>query len=407
MLQLTNRQARRFLLRYQGLLGERRFLGKAGALAYVRQAGCIQFDPVDVCGRNAELTLQSRVQGFTKDTLAELLYQDRLLVDYPDKNLSIWPREDWPCFARYRQAARACGAGFAGLEELENFARAYVADHGPVSADELPLTGEIRWHSAIHWSGNWHGSSRASRSVLEQLYSTGEMVIHHKNGARKFYDLARRQLPGELLDAPDPYPELEDHLRWRVLRRVGAVGLLWNRPSDAWLGIPQLDAQRRSAAFAALTEAGLLTEVQVEGMRETLYCRTSDVPLLCQTLEEERWKPRCEFLAPLDCMLWDRRLVRAIFGFAYTWEIYTPPQKRKYGYYVLPLLYGEGFAGRAEITADAKAGVLTVRNLWLEPGIRPTKKLETAVQGCVRRFARFHRCAQVEDGGIRFAARQG
>ena len=81
MFYLSNAQARRFLLRHQGLLGEHRFQGKAGALAYVRQAGCIQFDPVDVCGRNAELTLQSRVKGFTKETLWELLYQDRLLVD--------------------------------------------------------------------------------------------------------------------------------------------------------------------------------------------------------------------------------------------------------------------------------------------------------------------------------------
>lgn len=105
MIGLTNRQARQFMLLKQGLLGEYRFIGKQGAYEYVRQAGCIQFDPVDACGKNAELTLQSRVKGFTKKMLYELLYEDRLLLDFPDKNLSILPMEDWPYFERYREAA--------------------------------------------------------------------------------------------------------------------------------------------------------------------------------------------------------------------------------------------------------------------------------------------------------------
>lgn len=116
MIQLTNRQARQFLLLKQGLLGEHIFIGKQGAFDFVRQAGCIQFDPVDACGRNAELTLQSRVKGFTKKTLYELLYEDRLLVDYPDKNLSILPTEDWPYFERYRRAARNHAVKFPELE---------------------------------------------------------------------------------------------------------------------------------------------------------------------------------------------------------------------------------------------------------------------------------------------------
>ena len=88
MTALTNRQARQFLLLLHGLLGEHRFIGAPGALDFVRQAGCIQFDPVNLCGRNAELTLLSRVKGFSRDALEGLLYRDRSLVDYPDKNLS-------------------------------------------------------------------------------------------------------------------------------------------------------------------------------------------------------------------------------------------------------------------------------------------------------------------------------
>ena len=88
MLTITRNQAAQFILRKQGLLGEHRFSGKNGAYQYVRQAGCIQYDPVDVCGKNAELTLQSRVRSFRKQMLSDLLYQDRLLVDYSDKVIS-------------------------------------------------------------------------------------------------------------------------------------------------------------------------------------------------------------------------------------------------------------------------------------------------------------------------------
>lgn len=95
---LTKEQAKQFILAKQGLIGGYRFKGKDGTYEYVRQAGCIQYDPVDVCGKNAELTLQSRVKGSRKSMLSDLLYKDRRLVDYADKELSIWCVEDWPCF---------------------------------------------------------------------------------------------------------------------------------------------------------------------------------------------------------------------------------------------------------------------------------------------------------------------
>ena len=101
-LKLTLSEARRFILYKQGLLGEYRFYGKDGVLEFVRQAGCIQFDPIDVCGRNAELVLQSRVADFTKNMLYELLYEDRKLLDNWDKNLSIISVENWPNFKRDR-----------------------------------------------------------------------------------------------------------------------------------------------------------------------------------------------------------------------------------------------------------------------------------------------------------------
>ena len=383
MLNITPDQARQFILLKQGLLGRHRFAGKDGAYQYVRQAGCIQYDPVDVCGRNAELTLQSRVKGFTKRMLDDLLYRDRLLVDYADKELSIWPSEDWPYFASYRERSMALGKTFSGIPELEEEAIRHIRANGPVSSDSLPLEGTVFWHSSMHWSGHWHKESPAARSVLEQLYTDGVLLIHHKSGTRKFYDLAEKYLPADLLAAPDPCPDESARLDWRVLRRIGAVGLLWNRRSDAWLGI-SMAAEERDAAFA---------RVRVEGLRFPLYVLNTDLPLLESVRSGQAdCKARLEFLAPLDPMLWDRKLIEALFGFQYSWEIYTPASKRKYGYYVLPVLYGDRLVGRIEPKADRKANSLTVQNIWFEPGVRQTKTLSGMIDKAVCRLARFNGC---------------
>ena len=393
MLTISKDQARQFILFRQGLLGEHRFIGKDGAYQYVRQAGCIQFDPVDICGRNAELTLQSRVKGFRKKMLDDLLYRDRLLVDYADKELSIWPSEDWPFFSSYRDRSLSHGKQFPGIPELEEQAVAYIRENGPVSSDLLPIEGTVFWHSSMHWSGHWHDQSPAARSVLEQLYTDGVLLIHHKAGTRKFYDLADKYLPAGLLAAPDPCPDEMSFLCWRVKRRIGAVGLLWNRRSDAWLGIA-MTAEQRDAAFARLEKEGAVTPVQVDGLRFPLYLLSEDLPLMESVVSGQiDPKARLEFLAPLDPMMWDRKLIEALWGFQYSWEIYTPASKRKFGYYVLPMVYGDRFVGRIEPKADRKTKTLTVSNVWYEPGVRQTKKLVGQVDRAVQRLAKFNECS--------------
>ncbi|WP_313344207.1 DNA glycosylase AlkZ-like family protein [Sedimentibacter sp.] len=396
MITLTNRQARNFILLKHGLLDKHKFFGKQGALDFIHQTGCIQYDPVDSCGKNAELTLQSRVKNFTKQMLYELLYKERSLIDYPDKNLSIIPLDDWPYFERYRKKAQENGLRFENLAGLEIHAKKHIQKNGAVSSDELPIVGDIHWHSSIHWSGSWDGKTNAARAVLEQLYSTGELIIHHKKGTRKYYDLAEKYISEELLYSPDPFPDEFEHQKWRVLRRIGAVGLLWNRPSDAWLNIWELKSTQRTEIFKELLNEGKLLEIKVGDLKYILFCRAEDLPLIELILREDTFKPRCELIAPLDCMMWDRNLIRTLFGFDYTWEIYTPAHKRKYGFYVLPMLYGNRFIGRVEAVSNIKTHTLTVKNIWYEDGIKQTKKLQESVNSCLKRFAKFNECDKID-----------
>ena len=106
-------------------------------------------------------------------------------------------------------------------------------------------------------------------------------------------------------------------------------------------------------------------------------------------------KPRLSFIAPLDPLFWDKSLIRSLWEFQYSWEIYTPADKRKYGYYTLPVLYGDRFIGRIE-AVPGKDGILRVKGLWYEPGVRQTKKLNAALERTLRQFAVFNGCSHYE-----------
>lgn len=380
---LTQREARKFILFKQGLFGDYRFAGKSGILDFIRQAGCIQFDPIDVCGKNAEIVLQSRISGFSKEMLYELLYVERKLLDYFDKNLAIIPTENWKYFERERENHRKWERSQEEIKEVHKKIITAISERGPLRSADLDLSQKVDWY--------WN-STKLSRAALEHLYFSGELAIHHKSGSMKYYDLIENCIPGYILNQPEPYPCDFEHKKWRVLQRIGSVGLLWNRASDAWLGISGLKAEERNTIFSELLSEARIASVKVENIDYVLYCRAEDIKLIENIKQETHTKQRCEFIAPLDNMMWDRKLIKALFGFEYKWEIYTPAKERKYGFYVLPILYGDSFVGRIEVVADVKKGVLIIKNIWFEEGVKQTKKLLSEIDKCVKRFAKFNKC---------------
>ncbi len=375
-----------------GLLGEYKFFGKQAVLDYITQAGCIQYDPIDVCGKNAELVLQSRVQGFTKQTLYDLLYVDRLLIDYFDKNLSIVPTSDWPYFSRYRVYYTQQGRSREKINEVCEQIMSAIRQRGPVSSSDLDFNDTVDWY----WS-----HTKLSRAALETLYFRGDLVIHHKKGTVKAYDLAENCLPAHILQQSDPFQSEYDYLKWHVLRRIAAVSLLWNKASDAFLNIDGLNADMRNRIFADLLHEGMLCEVAVDGISVPLYCLSSDLALLTSVQGNPDIQKRCEFIAPLDNLLWDRKLIKALFGFEYKWEIYTPVAERKYGYYILPILYGNAFIGRIEAVNDKQEKCLRIKNIWFEQNVVPTKTVKSIIDKRIRTFAAFNDCIRVESDGLK------
>jgi uncharacterized protein YcaQ len=375
---LTQAQARRFVLSHQGLWPPLGLQGKAGVLAFIRHVGSIQFDPLNIVGHNPELVLQARVADFNPSMLRELLYQERRLVDGWDKMVSIYPLEDWPYFARQREAMRrAMGGDREEVAAIVPQVRQAIVERGPLSSLDLDSNQVVDW---------WWGPTRLKRVALETMCAGGELVIHHRVHTRKVYDLASRQIPAALWSSPDPFASEEQYHDWRVLHRIGGVGLLWGRSGDAWLALSGIKTRERTAALARLVEQGRAIAVGVEGISFPLYLRSVDHVALERTLDAPDPPPRAAIIAPLDNLLWDRRQLAELFGFSYRWEVYKPVAERKHGYYVLPVLYGDRFIARFEPGRDRRESALLIKGWWWEPGVTPSPEMQAELKRCFARF---------------------
>lgn len=389
MITLTNSEARRFLLAYQRLLPPRQGSGKAGILEYIRQVHCIQFDPLNMVGQNPHLVLQARISDYRPQMLNELLYQERRLLDGWDKVMAIYPTEDWPWFERRRQYYRAAlEHSSEGIRQVSPHILAEIERRGPLSSLDLDFNHTVDWA--------W-GPTRAARATLESLYYAGDLVIHHKINTRKVYDLTTRHISAELLAAPDANLTDLDYQDWYVHRRIGSVGLLWSRGAESWLGVPANSIQRQES-FKRLQARGKVIQVTVEDGAVPFYMRSQDWPLLEQSLADEALPLQASFIAPLDNLIWNRQMIERLFSFEYRWEVYTPQVKRKYGYYVLPVLYGDRFIARVEPVFEKRTRNLVIKNWWWEAGEVPDEPLMAALVVCFERFATYLNAKSIQLG---------
>lgn len=375
-MRLTRAESKRYLshLHFEQPTVARTKPGKV--FEQVARRGCIQYDPLDVVGRNADLTLQSRIPGYRPEHLSKALYGERTLLDGFDKNLAIYPASDFPYFARMRREGIGWFHPESGdVRETFEHVLKEVETRGPLCSDDLTLAGKVDWP--------W-GPTKIGRAALESLWLRGDLILHHRIGARRYFDRIERHLPEALRSAPDPNPNDEDYHAWQLKRRIGSVGFLPDGPSDALL-CTGMKAAGRQAALQRLLSEGQVAEAEVEGLKKPVYLRTEDLHVLEASRGSEP-DGRMRVLAPLDNFLWDRRLIEALYGFQYRWEVYVPAPQRKYGYYVLPVLHRDEFVARFE-PLHFRGGTLRIAHWWWE--LRPNRALKAARGACLKEFCRY------------------
>ena len=383
--------ARRFLVRRQLLAPARSLEGGPDAvLELFRRFGSIQYDPIAVAGRSHDLVLHARVAGY-EPSWTERHYERRELFEAVNKGLSFVLTSDYPWF-RGTQSRRVRQILAENAEVAERVLERIRAD-GPLSA----LDFERQHGETVDWFGV---KTNVVRAVLEAYTATGVLGLARREGSRRYYDVVERLLPREVLEHDVP---LTEQLRHKMLSRYRAHGLLGASsggdvfgglgPAKPDPGYPEYPG--RTALREGLVEDGELVPVEVEGVRGPRFVVRDEVELLAASSEPP---PSVAFLSPFDPLVWDRALLGSLFEFDYVWDLFHPPAKRRFGWYVLPVLFGDRFVGRIEPRIDRERGRVEILGLWWEESFAPARAegFVDAMREALRAYLVFARASRLE-----------
>jgi uncharacterized protein len=378
--------ARRFLIARHFLAPARSLAGGPDAVVeVVRKLGSIQFDPIAVAGRNHDLMLHARVAGY-EPAWCEQLYERREIFETTNKALSFIPASEFPW---YRANAGRKGPEFHAAALTENAAVAErvlerIRADGPLcSADFERESGATK---------DWFGMpENAVRSVLEAYTVAGVIGLARRDGNVRYYDVTERLLPAELLAQEIP---LREQLRHKQLSRHRAHGLLGAGGAGGTFA-RIAGPQTRRELHKELVERGALVPVEIEGLRGKRFALAEEVALLEAPPEASS---SVALIAPFDSLLWDTALLAGLFEFDFVWEGFFKPDKRRWGYYVLPIVFGDRFVGRIEPRIDRDRASVAVLGAWWEDGFAPRRAagFVDAMRDALRAYLRFARADSLE-----------
>lgn len=334
--------------------------GTAHVRATVARLSAIQIDSVNVLARAHYLPTFSRYGAYPTEALDHLAHGRRELFEYWGHAACFLPVEIYPLF-RWRmegQVERWAALSKRRKDCIEAVHRE-VMERGPLAAGELSIGGKRK--------GPWWGWSDG-KLAMELLHGQGRVAIAGRRNFERLYDVPERVLPRSVLDAPPiPADAAKKELIVRAVRAMG-VGTAKDVASyfhiDAWWDRASPNGRRpprqTHLLFEELVEDNRLTRVRIEGWKNHAYVIPGfDVPASVDARA---------IVSPFDPILWERAWTKAVFGFEYQIEIYVPAPKRVYGYYVLPFLLGDTFAGRVDLKAERKRSTLIVAAAYVETG---------------------------------------
>lgn len=327
----------------------------------------VQYDPLSPVGCNHDLVLQARIPKYRVGDWEKSAYRERAIYDGWDKQASLVPVDGWPL---RRIIHRWHSGWFDRISREYPSAIEAVLSELQAKGPMVPRDFEFQEHKP-EWRGSWHGPN-LTKHVLRALWHNGQIMTHSRKGNHHVYDLTERVLPEQILTAQRLSDE--ETVEELAFERVKALGLLRpSTPFEIW-GIPQFYKSKRTALEGLLKKSRVL-KVDIDGTQVVTTPEFMQF-LDCSPLD------KATLIGPLDQLVWDRKLVRTLFDFEYLWEVYVPEAKRRWGYYVLPVLVGDDLVARGDFYC--RNGVLEVRNWHWETKPVQRSKIRTALKSFMR-----------------------
>jgi len=357
----------------------------------VYSLGCLQIDTINVVERAHYLTLWTRLGQYDKKDLHEVAYRDRLLFEYWAHSACYIPFKDYRYYIksmnvrREEMRARFSKRSKADPELLDRVL-SRVRDDSPLSSKDFE--GPKRRGGWWNW--------KPAKLALELLFGAGILLIDRRENFQRYYDLTENVLPANVDTAE---PDEEERTRFFALKTMSCLGLVKPQEVRKYYHHWSIKLNRTSKQLQELLDR-LVSEEEavkhsVDGDKNPYYCLPGDLDRL-EELGSGFGFDEVRLFVYFDNMMWNRERIMELFGFERRLETYVPRDQRVYGYYHLPVLYGDRLVARVEPKMDRENNVMIIRGYWVEDGFEPTEDYEDKLSRNIEEFARFHGAEDVE-----------
>jgi uncharacterized protein YcaQ len=398
---ISKQTHRRFLLASQGLWPGPRFRGIRGAETALNQMQALQLDPLVMVARSQDIAMYGRILDYKPEHLYKMAYDQRKAFDYGGI-LFMYPMHEFPYWRVSMSRIRS--------ERLNHFIKSH-----PKAMDEVkrilrengPMSNrDFQGERIKFWS---YRGRKDSAVALFYLWLLGDVMITSRKGFDRVYDLTERVLP-ETHNTTASEKEAEEFFARKTVSFLGIMRE--KRWRYGWSDFIErkVTPQEEQKKLHELYEQGVIAPLQLEGSKEKWITLAENIPLL-ESLESGRipkiWKPaghtteeEVTFLAPLEIVS-ARGRAKQVFDFEYIWEVYKPLHQRRWGYYTLPILYGDDLVARLDPKLDRTTMTLHVLGFWLEEDAPKDGPFATALANGLMRFGRMIDAKKIDVSGIK------
>lgn len=368
---ITQQEARKLALQSQGLL----FPFK-DSLSVIQQIGYVQIDTISVTERAHHHVFYSRNPNYQQQEIIQLM-DDKKVFEYWSHAAAYLPMEDYR-FSLFKKETYKDGNKhwFPRDKKVEQYVLDRIKAEGPLQSKDFenPREKNHEWYA-------W----KPAKIALTNLFMDGSLMIANRKGFQKIFDISENVIPNEINTTT---PTLDEYCKHLIFNSIKAHGLV---TVNEIIYLRKGVKPTVNKLLKQLTENKELIAVTVENNGNTYY----STPQLLESINKIKVEKNVHLLSPFDNLVIQRKRLKELFNFDYLIECYVPEPKRVFGYYTIPILFGDTFVGRLDAKADRKTNTLTVKQIWYEPNFKPTPTFTKKLNEQLLLFANFCGCSQL------------